>query len=138
MADTLQDLATQLEIPVASLTKTVVEFNAATSDGPFSPFELDGLATEYLNPPKSNWALPIAIGPFRAWPVSSANCFTFGGLRCNANAQILDGDGRPIPDIYAAGETMGLYYKSYTGATSVLRGAVFGRIAGRHASGLAS
>lgn len=138
MADTLQDLATQLEIPVASLTKTVVEFNAATSDGPFSPFELDGLATEYLNPPKSNWALPIAIGPFRAWPVSSANCFTFGGLRCNANAQILDGDGRPIPGIYAAGETMGLYYKSYTGATSVLRGAVFGRIAGRHASGLAS
>ena len=108
MADTLQDLATQLEIPVASLTKTVVEFNAATSDGPFSPFELDGLATEYLNPPKSNWALPIAIGPFRAWPVSSANCFTFGGLRCNANAQILDGDGRPIPDIYAAGETMAL------------------------------
>jgi len=66
--------------------------------------------------------------------MSSANCFTFGGLRCNSSAQVLDGDGRPIGNLYAAGETMGIYYKRYTGATSVLRGAVFGRIAGRHAS----
>ncbi len=43
-------------------------------------------------------------------------------------------DGEIIPGIYAAGETMGLYYNVYTGATSVLRGAVFGRIAGRHAT----
>jgi tricarballylate dehydrogenase len=28
---------------------------------------------------------------------------------------------------------MGLYYGTYTGATSVMRGAVFGRIAGSHA-----
>ena len=64
----------------------------------------------------------------------SANCFTFGGLRCNTNAQVLDGDGRPIPGVYAAGETMGLYFGRYTGATSVLRGAVYGRIAGAHAA----
>ena len=29
-----------------------------------------------------------------------------------------------------------LYYYNYMGATSVLRGAVFGRIAGRHAAGM--
>jgi tricarballylate dehydrogenase len=29
---------------------------------------------------------------------------------------------------------MGLFYKTYTGSTSVLRGAVFGRIAGQHAA----
>ena len=29
---------------------------------------------------------------------------------------------------------IGLYYGTYTGATSVLRGAVFGRIAGQHAA----
>ena len=28
----------------------------------------------------------------------------------------------------------GLYYSNYTGSTSVLRGAVFGRIAGRQAA----
>ena len=29
----------------------------------------------------------------------------------------------------------GLYYRSYTGSTSVMRGAVFGRLAGLHAAG---
>ena len=134
-ADTLEELAGKLGLPAANLAQTVEAFNAATSRGEFKPFELDGLATGGLYPPKSNWATPIETGPFRAWPISSANCFTFGGLRCNASAQILDGDGRPIANVYAAGETMGIYYKRYTGATSVLRGAVFGRIAGRHASG---
>lgn len=37
-----------------------------------------------------------------------------------------------IPGLYAAGETMGIFYGLYTAATSVLRGLVFGRIAGRH------
>ena len=35
-----------------------------------------------------------------------------------------------MPGLYAAGEVVGMYYKTYTGATSVLKGAVFGRIAG--------
>ena len=133
-ADSLEALAQKLAIPADSLTATVDEFNAATIEGPFEPLELDGLATRDLTPPKSNWGLPLNSPPYRAWPIISANCFTFGGLRCNTNAQVLDHDGRPIPSLYAAGETMGLYYGRYTGATSVLRGAVFGRIAGQHAA----
>jgi len=43
--------------------------------------------------------------------------------------------GEAIPGLYAAGETIGIYYGRYPGATSVLRGAVFGRIAGMHAGG---
>jgi tricarballylate dehydrogenase len=39
-----------------------------------------------------------------------------------------------MPGLYAAGETMGIYYGAYTGSTSVLRGAVFGRIAGEQAA----
>ncbi len=134
-AESLPDLAGKLGLDAGALQQTVERFNAATCEGSFRPFELDGLATTGISPPKSNWALPIAKPPFRAWPISSANCFTFGGLRCNASAQVLDGNGRVIRNLYAAGETMGLYYKRYTGATSVLRGAVFGRIAGKHASG---
>lgn len=134
-AGTIGELATALGIPAMVLEQTVAQYNAATTEGAFKPLELDGLATNGLYPPKSNWALPIAKGPYRAWPISSANCFTFGGLRCNANAEVVDGDGRPLGNLYAAGETMGLYYKRYTGATSVLRGAVFGRIAGLHAVG---
>ncbi|MOA61474.1 Fumarate reductase flavoprotein subunit precursor [compost metagenome] len=43
---------------------------------------------------------------------------------------MLDADGDPISGLYAAGETVGIYYGNYTGATSVLKGLVFGRIAG--------
>jgi len=37
-----------------------------------------------------------------------------------------------MPGLYAAGETVGLYHQVYTGSTSVLRGAVFGRTAALH------
>jgi tricarballylate dehydrogenase len=43
-------------------------------------------------------------------------------------------DGRPLPGLYAAGETMGVYHRTYTGSTSVMRGCVFGRIAGEQAA----
>lgn len=134
-AATLEELASATGLPLQNLRQTVENFNAATRPGEFRPLECDGLGTEGLYPPKSNWALPIGKAPYRAWPVSSAVCFTFGGLRCDADARVLDHDGRPIANLYAAGEMTGIYYKRYTGATSVLRGAVFGRIAGRHAVG---
>jgi tricarballylate dehydrogenase len=68
----------------------------------------------------------------------SGVCFTYGGVKTNCNAQVIDSDGKPIPGLYAAGEAAGLYYQVYTGATSVLRGAVFGKIAGAHAASLKS
>ncbi len=67
----------------------------------------------------------------------SANVFTFGGLKADRHARVIDLDGNPIPGLYAAGETMGIYYRTYTGSTSVLRGAVFGRQAALHAAGAA-
>ena len=136
-AETLNELAGKLGVPAHALARTIEAYNAATVTGNFKPLELDGLSTKGLEPAKSNWARPLDQKPYRAWPISAANCFTFGGLRCNASAQVIDCDGRPIPGLYAAGETMGLYYGRYTGATSVLRGAVYGRIAGRHAARLA-
>lgn len=132
-AQTLEELAVELGLPWEQFRQTVESYNAACTGGEFKPLEKDGLSTEGLYPPKSNWARPLEKGPFRAWPISAANCFTFGGLRCNKDAQVVDHSGRPIAGLYAAGETMGIYYGRYTGATSVLRGAVFGKIAGAHA-----
>jgi tricarballylate dehydrogenase len=59
--------------------------------------------------------------------------FTFGGVGTNENAEVVDGEGTPIPGLYAAGEMTGLYHGDYVGATSVLRGLVFGKIAGEQA-----
>ncbi|SEG66163.1 tricarballylate dehydrogenase [Thermomonospora echinospora] len=134
-ADTLDGLAAELGIPAGALARTVAEFNAACPDGEFRPLELDGLATTGVRPAKSHWARPLADGPFSAYPIIAANVFTFGGLKTNDAAEVLDTDGDPIPGLYAAGELTGLYYTDYTGSTSVLRGAVFGRIAGLGAAG---
>lgn len=135
-ADTIEGLAKAIGVPVDVLQTTLADYNAACVDGPFDPLKADGLATQGLVPPKSNWARPIAAAPFRAWPIISANVFTFGGLKADRHARVLDHDGQPIAGLYAAGETMGLYYRTYTGSTSVLRGAVFGRQAALHAAGL--
>ena len=103
--------------------------------GAFKPLELDGLSTQpgYV-PKKSNWARRIDKPPFLAFPIICGNCFTFGGLKVDTQARVINADGAVIPGLYAAGETIGLYYGTYAGATSVLRGAVFGRIAGLHAT----
>ena len=82
-------------------------------------------------------ATSIVKAPFRAYPIIASNVFTFGGLKTDDRARVVDVDGSAIPGLYAAGELTGMYYTNYTGSTSVLRGAVFGRIAGRHAAGAA-
>jgi tricarballylate dehydrogenase len=48
------------------LSETVAEFNAACRDGDFRPQELDGVASEGLDPPKTNWARPIFEAPSTA------------------------------------------------------------------------
>lgn len=137
-AGDLKTLAVKLEIPADTFLATVEAYNAATTGGAWDPDRPDGLATAGLTPPKSNWARPITDGPFHAYPVIASNVFTFGGLRINDRAEVLDRDGDVIRGLYAAGEITGLYYSNYTGSSSVLRGAVFGRIAGVNASGLAA
>ncbi|MGA7974548.1 MAG: FAD-binding protein, partial [Pseudolabrys sp.] len=136
-AGSLAELAGKLGLDAAALSTTVEAYNAACpAPGAFKPLELDGLATAPGHAPvKSNWARAIDKPPFKAFPIICGNCFTFGGLKVDTEARVIDSDGAVIPGLYAAGETMGLYYGAYAGATSVLRGAVFGRIAGNHATG---
>ncbi len=135
-AATLGGLLAQIEeIDVAAAMRSIAAYNAACPEiVAYRPLVLDGNAAAGLVPPKSNWSRRIEQAPFRAFPIVSANCFTFGGLKVTTDAEVLDCDGKPIPGLYAAGETVGLYNDVYVGSTSVLRGAVFGRLAGRHAA----
>jgi tricarballylate dehydrogenase len=132
VADDLASLAKRIGLDATRLASTIDAYNAACSGDDWRPLELDGLATRGLYPPKSNWACPIAEPPFHAYPIMSANVFTFGGLKTDPQGRVLDSDGAPIKGLYAAGEIVGLYYGHYTGATSVLKGIVFGRVAGGH------
>lgn len=133
-AESVEQLAERIGVPAAALAETVASYNAACTDGPFDHSGPDSLATEGLIPPKSNWARPLTEGPFEVYPIMAANVFTFGGLKTTPAAEVVDRDGRVLPGLYAAGEMTGLYYSNYTGSTSVLRGATFGRVAGTEAA----
>jgi tricarballylate dehydrogenase len=127
----LRAIGDKLGFDGAMAERTLTEYNRACPPGvAFDPFRLDGIATSGLFPAKSNYAVPLDQPPFLVYPVISSNTFTFGGLKVDTNAQVVDLDGDPIPGLYAAGETVGLYFGKYPGATSVLRGAVFGKRAG--------
>ena len=138
-SESIEGLAEALEIPAQSLTRTVDEFNAAVQPGELDLDRLDGKGTAGMAPPKSNWAMRLEEPPFVAVPVTGGITFTFGGLKVDASARVHDTTGRAIEGLYGAGEVIGeIFYYNYPGATSVLRGAVFGRIAGREAARRAS
>lgn len=130
--NTIAELATDLGIDEAGLVQTVEAYNAACQPGEFNPAERDGLHTEGIEPPKSNWALPLNEPPYFGVAVTCGVTFTFGGLRIEAKtSQVLDTEDRPMPGLYAAGELVGgLFYHNYAGGTGLMSGSVFGRFAG--------
>ncbi len=134
-AMTIEELADGLMIDPAGLKRTIEEYNAAIQPGDFNPSILDGKHTEGIEPPKSNWAVPIDAPPYEGYAVTCGITFTFGGLRINQQGQVLDTEDRPIPGLYAAGELVGgLFYYNYPGGSGLMAGAVFGRLAGSSAA----
>ncbi len=134
-APTIRDLADALGIDRAGLTRTVDAYNAAIQPGEFDPAILDGKRTEGIAPSKSNWAQPLDSPPYTGYAVTCGITFTFGGLRIDPQARVLDTEGNPIPGLYAAGELVGgLFYDNYAGGSGLMSGSVFGRIAGEGAA----
>ena len=131
-AGTIEELAKKLEVNPEGLARTVRDFNAAVMDQvPFNPAVLDGRGTRGITPPKSNWAQRLDSPPYVGFGVTCGITFTFGGLRVDTRAQVLDTWDRPMPGLYAAGELVGgLFYHNYPGGTGLMSGAVFGKTAG--------
>ena len=136
-SDTLEGLVDQMEgVDKEQFLRTVAEYNAAVqTDIAFNPTVKDGRRTEGLAVDKTNWANTLDEGPYMAFGVTCGITFTFGGVRIDNNAQVVDTDGLAIPGLYAAGEMVGgLFYFNYPGGTGLMSGAVFGRIAGASAT----
>ncbi|ASW57800.1 FAD-dependent tricarballylate dehydrogenase TcuA [Plantactinospora sp. KBS50] len=141
-ADTIEDLAKRMDgMDAEAFVRTVREFNGSVDTAvPFNPNVLDGRRTNGLAVEKTNWAQPLDQPPFEAYAVTCGITFTFGGLRVDADAHVLDDGGDRIPGLYAAGELVGgLFYFNYPGGSGLTSGAVFGHTAGsgagRHARG---
>ena len=136
-AQSVSELADKLGIDTESLVKTVKAFNESIQDGTFDPSVKDGKHTLGIQPPKSNWAQKLDTSTLYAYGVTCGITFTFGGLKINQRAQVLDTEDRIIPGLYAAGEIVGgLFYMNYPAGTGLTAGAVFGRLAGTEAARL--
>ena len=132
-ANTLEELVRQLDdVDANAALAELKAYNAAVrTDIPFNPNVKDGRCTQGLAIPKSNWSNTLDTPPFEAYAVTCGITFTFGGLRINTDAQVLDTDGAAMPGLYAAGELVGgIFWFNYPGGTGLTNGAVFGRIAG--------
>ncbi|MFB6122003.1 MAG: FAD-dependent tricarballylate dehydrogenase TcuA [Haloferacaceae archaeon] len=129
--DSIEELANRLGIEdVERAVETVEAYNAACDPGEFEPNELDGNATEGLDLPKSNWALPLDDPPFTGYPVTGGMTFGFGGVAITPDAEVLDTRDEVIPGLFAAGNaTGGLFYGNYPGGTGLTNAAVYGKVA---------
>lgn len=139
VADTLEELADKLGISKAGLLKTVDGFNVAVptdAEERNNPFALDGVKAEPEGQPaKSNWSRRIDQGPFVCYPVTCGITFTYGGIKIDTDARVLNQEGKPMPGLYGTGEITGdFFYHNYGAGTGLMRGAVFGRIAGTNAA----
>ncbi|MGZ3603854.1 MAG: FAD-dependent oxidoreductase [Thermodesulfobacteriota bacterium] len=125
-AETIEELATKIGAPPAALKLTIDEFNNAVRDG----------KALGIKPPKEALANKIMTPKFYAfYPLVPGITQTFGGIKVNTDARVLEPDGRVIPGLYAAGECVGgLFYDDYIGGGSLARCVVLGRIAGRKAA----
>lgn len=145
VADTLAELVDGIEkrygihnFDKKTALATLDRFNKAANDtAGFDPNILDHKSTRGLDPEKTNWAIRVDEPPFQAFAVTGGITFTFGGLRIDECARVLDRVDRPIPGLFATGEAMGFYSINYPGASGLMRGAVFGKIAGEGAAELA-
>ena len=130
-ADTIEELAAQLDLDQEAFVKTVKDYNEnINEDATYDPNVLDGRYSE-VTPRKSNWAKALDQGPFYAYPVTCGITFTFGGVKTDTNGRVLNEAGEHIDGLYAAGEMLGgLFSHNYPGGSGLAAGMVFGRRAG--------
>lgn len=134
-AETIEELANKMNLPVDAVKKTIQRYNQACQEGNFLPTELDGLCTEGITPAKTNWARPIKTPPFYGYELRPGVTFTYLGLKVNSHAQVLTPQGE-VRNLWAAGEIMAgsILGEGYLAGFGMTIGTVFGRIAGEEAA----
>ena len=139
--ETLAALAAEAGIDVGGLEATVTQFNSSAASGQDTAFgkgsraynRFQGDALHGPNPCIG----PIEHGPINAIKMVIGDLGTYAGIRTDAHARALDGNGQAIEGLYAAGNDMAsIMGGNYPGAGITLGPALtFGYIAGQHIAG---
>ena len=129
-ADGIDDLAVKLGVPAGVLKETVQSFNAKV--------RADGTAPEAV-PPKSHLAAKLDMKGrlYAFYPLTPSITMVYGGLTIDTKARVTAQDGDVMRGLYAAGETVNLYYMDYHGGGILSQCLAFGRVAGEGAAKLA-
>jgi len=134
-ADSLEQLADQLELPRETFLRTLQRYNKACRSGSFDHTKLDDCATEGITPAKTHWARPIDTPPFYGYALRPGVTFTYLGLKTDATAAVRFAN-QPSKNLFVAGEMMAgnVLGKGYTAGVGMSIGTTFGRIAGHNAA----
>lgn len=123
-ANTIEELALALNIPVKKFSATVKRYNDLVAKGADEDF---GKRVANLT--------PIAKAPFYAMKCSAPLVVTVGGLNVSPQMEVLDGKDEPIPGLYAIGNVAGNFFgNDYTSiclGISHGRCLTFGRLLGQ-------
>ncbi len=129
-ANGVDALAKAISVPANALRETIESYNKAVKD--------DGTAPDAV-PPRQGLASRIDPNGklYAFYPLTPSITMDYGGLTVDTKARVTEADGRVIKGLYAAGETINLYYHDYHGGGILAQCLVFGKIAGEGAAALA-
>ncbi len=140
--ETLEALATEMQVEPATLKETVERFNGFVRQGRDEDFgrgerAYDRWCGEFVREPQQTLGT-IEKGPFYAVPVYPGDVSTFGGVLTDDRGRVLKEDGAVIRGLYATGVcTASMMGRIYPGAGGSIGPAmVWGWVAAHHAAGL--
>lgn len=124
VADTLDALAQQLEMPAATLKETVARYNRFVDAGRDEDFGRAHLTHRH------GALRRIERAPFYAYPSTAVVFGTYCGLKVDPRLRVIDVDGDVIEGLYAAGEVVGGFHgRAYMTGSALGKALIFGRIA---------
>ncbi|GGU99806.1 3-ketosteroid-delta-1-dehydrogenase [Actinomadura cremea] len=104
-ADTIEELAAKIGVPADALAATVDRFNGFAAKGADADFHRGEDSYDRYFTGGGHGLVAVDRGPFYAARMVVSDLGTKGGLRIDADARVLDASDRPIPGLYAAGNT---------------------------------
>lgn len=120
-ADTIEDLAAQLEVPADALAATVNDYNTAVDAEEDKEWDKFFLIRKIENP------------PYYGIKAMGITVLSPAGLAVDDQLRVLKTDGSPIPNVYAGGEILGFGRTSgnaFVGGLSLTPALAFGKILG--------
>lgn len=120
-ADTIEELAAKIDRDPVELKATIDRYNNMAATGVDADYGRTAETMQKIDTP-----------PYYAVSLTPTLVATTGGAVRNANSQVLDWDGNPIPNLYEAGELGSMVSNLYQNGVFLSEAIASGRAAAQH------